>query len=311
MSVEKNRILVNIRKLMDSNRLKYFIVLNETESVRKAAEILNISPAALSKSIKLLEHEVGTSLIVPSGRGISITAEGRAIAMQVQPLIDGLERIKRTLKDNKSVDQINTKTILIGSFEVFSTHFLDEILNHFPPQASLMLQKIIPGEMEQAILDGLLDYGITYIPIPTTGIVHQKIAYAEMQIFGRVDLFAKTPFKKMPFAIPAYPLSGAPNRIHGLDGWPDGVIDRFIKYRVSMMESALALCRQGRAVAYLPSFVVNQHNKTVKSEYHLKALPFPKGMSLRKQPVFVAKRKSAPNDDIFKKLIHALKSINI
>jgi DNA-binding transcriptional LysR family regulator len=295
---------------MDSNRLKYFIVLNETESVRKAAEILNISPAALSKAIKQLEFEVGTTLIVPSGRGISITAEGRLIARQVQPILESLDSIRKSLKDKKSSKLHTTKPILIGSFEVFSTHFLSELLKYFPPEAHILLHKITPGEMEKALLDGEIDYGITYIPVPTTGIIHQKVAFTEMQIFGRTELFEKAPFAEIPFVIPAYPLSGSPNRIQGLDGWPDGQIERLIKYRVSMMESALALCRQGKAVAYLPSFVVNLHNKIVKAEYHLKAIGFPKGMPIRKQSIFLAKRKIDPTDATYKKLTQALRMIN-
>jgi DNA-binding transcriptional LysR family regulator len=40
---------------MDTNRLRYFLVVCETGSVRKAADLLHVSPAALSKAIKILE----------------------------------------------------------------------------------------------------------------------------------------------------------------------------------------------------------------------------------------------------------------
>ncbi len=61
---------------MDIHRIRYFSTLVELKHVRKAAAVLNINPASLSKAIKVLEHEVGFKLIVPAGRGIEITDRG-------------------------------------------------------------------------------------------------------------------------------------------------------------------------------------------------------------------------------------------
>lgn len=294
---------------MDSNRLRYFLVVAETESLRKAAEALHISAGALSKAIKQLEHETGTTLLVPAGRGILITEAGRELARRGQPLLEGLAQLKNELKEKQKSVAKNTKPIRIGSFEVFTTHFLGGLIDYLPDNRDLLLREVIPGQLEQNLLADEIDYGITYIPIPTAGISHQQISFIEMRIFGRASVFAHLPFSKLPFIIPVPPVAGSPTKVQGLDGWPDGQIERLIRYRVTMMESALELCRQGKGVAYLPTFVVNLHNQTVKSIYNLQAMPFPENMLPQRQAIYLAKRKADPDDHIFIKLAQAIRMI--
>lgn len=291
---------------MDSNRLRYFLVVAETESLRKAAEILHISAGALSKAIKQLERETGTTLLVPVGRGIVLTEDGRELARRGQPLLQGLARLKNELQEKHQSIAKNAKPIRMGSFEVFTTHFLGGLIDFLPDNKDLLLSELIPGQMEQKLLDYEIDYAITYIPVPTAGISHQQISFAEMGIFGQASVFEQVPFAKLPFVIPILPFSGSPTKVQGLDGWPDGLVERLIRYRVTMMESALELCRRGKAVAYLPAFVVNLHNKMAKSVYNLQPIPLPEQMLPQKQAIYLAKRKADPDDPISLKIIEAI-----
>ena len=70
---------------MDITKIRYFSVVAETGSVRKAAELMHLSPPALSRAIKQLEEERNVKLFVPSGRGIAITDQGRLL-QQRQPI---------------------------------------------------------------------------------------------------------------------------------------------------------------------------------------------------------------------------------
>src|SRR5881275_1525815 len=60
---------------MDIDRLRYFCTVARVGSIRGAAKVLKISPAALSKAIKTLEEELGLALLVQSGRGIRVSDE--------------------------------------------------------------------------------------------------------------------------------------------------------------------------------------------------------------------------------------------
>lgn len=296
---------------MDSNRLAYFVVVNETGSIRRAAELLRLSPAALSKAIKQLEFEAGFKLLVPAGRGILVTDEGKDLAARAKPLLDSLATLAQGVS-NKFKDGASLNTPLrLGTFEVFSTHFLSEILKAFAEDGgSLLLRELIPGEMEQALLNREIDLGLSYIPIPTAGIEYFRITSIEMGIFGTAELkksLAAQEFSAWPFVIPIQPISGSPNKVQGLDGWPDDRWPRHVGHRVTMMESALSICRQALAVAYLPTFVVRYHNQIVKPKFQLEALATPKGLPALKQDVYLVKRKSDVESSAAKKLAKAVR----
>ena len=135
---------------------------------------------------------------------------------------------------------------------------------------------------------------------------YTKVTSLEMGIFSKKETFQNTPFKKIPFVIPVNPLYGTPNKVQGLDGWPDDSIHRKINYHVSLMESAIELCRQGLAAAYLPKFIIGLHNEHTLEKYHLEQIEFPKEFKKQFQDVYLVKRKSDVESVYFLKLLNAL-----
>ena len=96
---------------MDMNKLKHFCVLYKTGSLTRASELLSISQPALSKSIKVFENEIGKKLILPEGRGITITDYGRALALHSMPLLDKLHHFDY-------LTPMENKVLRIATFEV-------------------------------------------------------------------------------------------------------------------------------------------------------------------------------------------------
>ncbi|MEN9723585.1 MAG: hypothetical protein RJB38_1571 [Pseudomonadota bacterium] len=291
---------------MDSNRLRYFIAVAETGSIRKAAEVLRLSPAALSKAIKLLEDETNLRLLAPAGRGIVITAEGRKLAERAKPVLSELNSLSATIgQETKAAEH----SVHIGSFEVFTTHFLRPLLEVLPNGVPLLLRELIPGELENALVSGEIDLGLTYIPVPTAGVEHLRVASVKMGVYGRKSYFEGVPFEEIPFAIPVQPLKGAPNKVQGLDGWPEDKVVRKVHYRVTLMESALELCRCGKAVAYLPRFVARLHNQSVHPKLKLQEFLAPKRTGLHTQPVYVVHRKDQAESPLIRHIARLLREV--
>lgn len=291
---------------MDINRLRYFITVAETESIRKAAEMLSLSPAALSKSIKVLEEELGYSLLISAGRGISISEKGRRLARQAKPILESLLQLRSRLDAQESLPG----KIKLGTFEVFSTYFFGKLIHAELDDFNFDLYEQGPGEIEKSLANHQTDVGITYIAIPHSDLDHLKVCTVEMGIFSRKNIWKGIPFDQIPFAIPVHPAAGVPNKMQGLDGWPDGKVKRLVKYRVGMMESAMELCRQGLAVAYLPKFVVRLHNSQMKDFHQLHEISLPKGMGESVyQSVYLVKRKSNEETQEIKKIARAIRLI--
>ncbi len=65
---------------MDVKRLELLRELAERGTVGAVADVMGVTPSAVSQQLKVLEKEAGAPLIEPSGRGVALTAAGRALA---------------------------------------------------------------------------------------------------------------------------------------------------------------------------------------------------------------------------------------
>ncbi|MCL2227054.1 MAG: LysR family transcriptional regulator [Oscillospiraceae bacterium] len=62
---------------MEYSQIKYFITAAQTQNLTKAAQILNITQSALSKSISNLEDELGVLLFDRTGKKVTLNESGR------------------------------------------------------------------------------------------------------------------------------------------------------------------------------------------------------------------------------------------
>jgi len=285
---------------MDIDRIRYFHTFAATGSLVKASEVLHLSQPALSKALKLLEQEIGVKLLETEGRGLKLTNAGIALKNETQPLLSQWIQVAEKIK----MGETKTPT-RIGTFEVFSTYFLRN-LTQFIKLESLELHEIGPGKLEQAINDNKVDIGITYMPIPTAGINFVEVTKIRMGIFG-IKKMQNYTFSELPFAVPLSPVEGTPTKILGLDGWPDHKYKRKINFRVSMMESALELCRQGLCIAYLPCFVVELHNQALQREFQLHELSSPIPMKERLQAVYLIQRNQSGESKLYRQIAKSLR----
>ena len=293
------------RQLMDTNRIRYFLSLARTGSITKAADLHGISAAAFSKSMKVFEIEVGTVLTIPQGRGLVLTDEARGILPALQSIIQKIDAVR----DHRTLVTEQSKPLRIATFEVFSTHFIARTVREFFPETKFEIHEMIPGRMEDAVANGRADLALTYIPIPHPDLDLLRILDIEMGIYGHSKLIDSASVASVPFAVPVSPVEGSPNKVRGLDGWPDDAFPRTIQYSVEMLETALGLCREGCAVAYIPKFIAKIHNETVRSQFQLELMPTPRNFPKRRDSVFLIKRKSDVEGAEAKKLAQAVRKL--
>lgn len=271
---------------MDLTRLRYFLTLADTGHLRQAADLLALSPPALSKAIQLLEDEMGQPLTRRVGRGIELTRVGKDLASQARPLVERILQLPESLRHQQSTGA----PLRIGTFEVFSTHLLRYLPDSTGEGSPMEIHELIPGELEQALIEDRIDLGLTYLPIPQAHLLYKKVGRVQMGAYSANKGFAHQHWTEWPFAIPIQQISGAPTKVRGLDGWPDDRLLRRIQYRVTLMESALELCRQGKAVAYLPDLVVHHHNQRCRAQFRLHSLLLPPLGISRQQEVYALMR---------------------
>ena len=79
---------------MELRDLRYFAVIAEHGSVRRAAEALNLSQPGLSKSLRRLEQELRTKLVARTAKGVELTAVGSVLAAQIGRLQLSFEDVR-------------------------------------------------------------------------------------------------------------------------------------------------------------------------------------------------------------------------
>src|SRR5664279_6075413 len=80
------------RRGMDLRRLQYFAVVAQELHFRRAAERLHIAQPGLSQQIKVLEREVGATLLERSTGGVTLTEAGRVLLDEGTSLLQEVNR---------------------------------------------------------------------------------------------------------------------------------------------------------------------------------------------------------------------------
>lgn len=284
--------------------------MTQAGSLAKASHLLNISQAAISKSIKTLESELGVELTIPSGRGIAITDKGRKLVTESLPLLEKFAALKNKLIESTP----GQPQVRLGSFEVFTTYFLKDLISGTLEGYSLDVFECVPGEMERALRNGVIDLGLTYLPIPDSELDFLKVTKIEMGLFAKkgthVRLSNKNDLQNLKFIAPNIKVEGTPSRIQGLDGWPDHELPRNIVHRVGMLQAALLLCSAGQGVGFFPKFVADRYNASTVAPKKLSEIPIPKVLKIKRfQDVFLLKRKTDKEGLLAKKVARQLRKL--
>lgn len=138
--------------------LRAFAALAERGSAVEAGALLNVSHAAISQQIRVLETHMNVALVDRSGRRLGLTAEGRALA---EALKLGFGAIARTVEELTGADA--DRPLSISTTPMFAAAWLMPQMAGFyadHPGASLTIsttpevQPLSPGGIDVALRYG-------------------------------------------------------------------------------------------------------------------------------------------------------------
>ncbi|MBM74794.1 MAG: hypothetical protein CMK59_05290 [Proteobacteria bacterium] len=76
------------KQLPDLESLRCFVAAAQTQSFRKAAKMVSLSPGAFSERIQRLEQQLGMSLFIRSTRHVSLSVEGSRLLKHARQLLE-------------------------------------------------------------------------------------------------------------------------------------------------------------------------------------------------------------------------------
>src|SRR5512141_646515 len=103
---------------MDIAQVRAFLAVAEELHFRRAAERLHMAQPPLTRTIKLLERELGTTLFERNTRSVALTPAGQAM---LEPAREVLEALRRATEAARSADRGEVGLVRIA-FAGVSTH---------------------------------------------------------------------------------------------------------------------------------------------------------------------------------------------
>ncbi len=136
-----------------SKEMVSFVEIARQGSIRRAAEVLNVSPSSLSRQITILENSFGMKLMIRLPSGIRLTEPGKKAyakaliwAEDQRQLIAGLQ--------GRAGD--NPEPLRLGLVACFASHFVSEFHNRLVKQG-LNTALEVTVDTTQALVDRLAD----------------------------------------------------------------------------------------------------------------------------------------------------------
>ena len=247
-------------------RIRAFVVVTEELNFGRAAARLHLTQPPLSRQIKLLEQEVGASLLDRSGRAVRLTPAGRVFLAEARRILRLAEESTLAVRRIPAGDG---GTLVVG-FTAVSVHgYVQSFLRRAGerlPHVDLVLRELVTAGQVEAIAAGDIDLGFVRPPVTRSGL-ESRVVHSERMVLA---LPADDPVARR----------GTPARVAELDGRGlvmyspvesryfyelllgmavrARVAPRYVQY-VSQVHTILALVQAGVGLAVVPQSAAAMH----------------------------------------------------
>ncbi len=148
-------------------------------SLAKAAEVMSISPSAVSHALIALEREFGFTLLTRSRSGIALTSNGECLLEHMRMI---LSYEKKLMEEVDMINGLKKGLVRIGTINSVCINLIPDILNSFRKKYPNINVNIYQGgyeEMESMVLSGKLDLSFVTLPasenLSTISLLHDRL----------------------------------------------------------------------------------------------------------------------------------------
>lgn len=147
--------------------LRNLEVLSEVVRQRgftRAGAVLHLSQSAVSKAIRALEDELGTRLLVRTGRRVEPTEAGRVVFERSEAVLRAVKAIEDEVAD---LSELRRGRVRVGLPPMIGAAFFPAVLRAFRerhPGIALELREEGAKDIEKAVAERALDLGVTLLP---------------------------------------------------------------------------------------------------------------------------------------------------
>lgn len=136
-----------------------FKTVAEQGSFRKAADILGLTPSAISHAISSMEGELGFSVLNRSKNGVTLTNYGEHLLPYVNAVLNSDESLQQAISEFNGLKQGKVK---IGCFSSVCTNWLPDIMHSFQKEYPGIEIEVFQGTYDDVVYwlkNGVVDLG--------------------------------------------------------------------------------------------------------------------------------------------------------
>lgn len=136
-----------------------FKAVVEQGSFLKAANVLGITPSAVSHAIASMEDELGTTLFIRSKSGNSLTNFGRELLPYINSVLNSEESLRQAVSELSGPKHGRIK---LGVFSSVCTNWIPDILHSFArdnPNVNIDVYEGSYGDIRKWLRAGIIDFG--------------------------------------------------------------------------------------------------------------------------------------------------------
>lgn len=244
---------------MNLERLQLFLKIVDTGSVSAAGRESHVTQPAVSRSLKLLEEDIGAPLFDRQGRGLQLTAAGRALIPRAREILRDTERAREQAQRAAKEGYFDLR---IGAVDSIGTHILPACLPALLRAHEDLKIKLWMGRT-QNLLDrverGSLDVAIIAYSGPPTERATRVGSYG-LKYYGLAERFPHLPTLTSDVELRALPIV----EIEALPGQPSNIRDDADAFAVAQNLSAVkALVLAGLGVGQLLPFMLSAEERAL------------------------------------------------
>jgi DNA-binding transcriptional LysR family regulator len=147
--------------LPELRQLRYFVAVAEEGSLTRAAARLHIAQQSLSQQMRILEAQVGATLLVRSSRGVEVTAAGAVLLREARPVLAQAAR---------AVDAVRAAgrpALRVGFLSSVANYVMPPVVRAFRerhPDVDLHVEDVAIATLVERLRAGELDAGLSRPP---------------------------------------------------------------------------------------------------------------------------------------------------
>lgn len=136
-----------------------FKTVCESGSFHKAADLLGLTPSAISHAISGMEKELGFSVFTRGKGGVSLTSSGNQLLPYINTVLNSEESLQQAVSEMNGLQQ---GTVKIGAFSSVCTNWIPDIITAFGKMYPAVEIELFQGTYDDVVYwikNGVVDFG--------------------------------------------------------------------------------------------------------------------------------------------------------